>query len=280
MISLVRFIKIFKEAGLFVAIVNFLNAIFSRFLGFQIQRSLVKNKNAISRNIFNNKVLKESNKGYISVDPMPTEDELNTYYKNFYWQSPSARHYGVEIRDIIHYDMLRKLIPDFFHGEKVIANFGAGHGGASYLFWYDGFHVINIDLSEMPKSFNSRWTHNLSTNELNDSSVDLIYGSHSLEHVQDISTFKSEVRRILKPGGKLFFEVPNAEHYLNGAMNNNIDIPHTYYFKKSFFNSWFDEVLLNETFDESIYKSSNFVEKWVNTKIKNGVVIRALGKIN
>ena len=77
----------------------------------------------------------------------------------------------------------------------------------------------------------------------------------------------------------LFFEVPNAEHPLNGAMNNRIDVPHTYYFKKTFFSSWFAEVLLNDTFDET-YRETDLVENWKNSKSEKGLVIRALGKID
>lgn len=226
-----------------------------------------------------NRTLKESDNGYFYVDPMPTKKELDTYYQNAYWGSRSGNRYGVKIRDLIHYDILKKLIPNFFLEEKVVANFGAGYAGVSNLFWVEGHDVINIEPSEIPKSYNSRWQHYKSISELDDSSIDLLYSSHSMEHVQDISSFKSEVKRVLRPGGLLFFEVPNAENPLNGAMNNKIDIPHTYYFKKSFFNSWFSEILLNDSFNDK-YRESNLVEDWTNCKIFNGPVIRALGRID
>ena len=274
-----RIINKYKERGLKSAIVAIVNPILSRFFGIHIEKSSGTKESSITRKIFMNRVLKESNEGYFYVDPMPTDDELTIYYKNAYWGFRSGKSYGVKIRDLIHYDILRKFIPEFFQGEKVIVNFGAGHAGASNLFWFDGFDVINVEPSEIPKSYNSRWTQHLSISELDDSSVDLIYGSHSLEHVQDILSFKSEVKRILKPGGVLFFEVPNAEHPSNGAMKNKIDVPHTYYFKKTFFSSWFNEVLLNDSFDEA-YRDSNLIENWKNSKSKNGLVIRALGKID
>jgi len=274
-----RIIRKYKERGLKPAILAIVNPILSRLFGVHIQKSSGAKENSITRKIFMNRVLKESNKGYFYVDPMPTEDELTIYYKNAYWGFRSGKSYEVTFRDLIHYDILRKFIPEFFQGEKVVVNFGAGHSGVSHLFWLDGFEVINIEPSEIPKSYNSRWTHYLSISELDDSSIDLIYGSHSLEHVQDILGFKSEAKRILKPGGMLFFEVPNAEHPLNGAMNNRIDVPHTYYFKKTFFSSWFAEVLLNDTFDET-YRETDLVENWKNSKSEKGLVIRALGKID
>lgn len=62
-----------------------------------------------------------------------------------------------------------------------------------------------------------------------------MYGSHRLEHVQNIEAFKKEVKRVLKPNGVLFWEVPNADHPNNGAQKGRVDIPHTYYFKTDFF---------------------------------------------
>jgi hypothetical protein len=61
-----------------------------------------------------NRTLKESDNGYFYVDPMPTKKELDTYYQNAYWGSRSGNRYGVKIRDLIHYDILKKLIPNFF----------------------------------------------------------------------------------------------------------------------------------------------------------------------
>ena len=85
-----------------------------------------------------------------------------------------------------------------------------------------------------------------------------------MEHVQDIELFKSEVRRVLRPNGFLFWEVTNAKFPGNGAMNNRIDIPHTYYFEKKFFKNWFDEILIIETFSQS--HNSGIVSDWSDYK--------------
>jgi len=42
-----------------------------------------------------------------------------------------------------------------------------------------------------------------------DNSVDLIYSSHFLEHIDDLGFFFAEVERVLKPGGKLESVVPH-----------------------------------------------------------------------
>lgn len=44
---------------------------------------------------------------------------------------------------------------------------------------------------------------------LEDSSVDLIYSSHFLEHIDDLAMLMSEIERVLKSGGKLQSVVPH-----------------------------------------------------------------------
>lgn len=42
-----------------------------------------------------------------------------------------------------------------------------------------------------------------------DNSVDLIYSSHFLEHIDDLEFFMGEVERVLKPGGRMISIVPH-----------------------------------------------------------------------
>lgn len=57
-----------------------------------------------------------------------------------------------------------------------------------------------------------------------DSSVDVIYSSHVIEHVEDrhVLTFLSEASRVLKPGGVLRIATPDAEFLwdVSGFMNS------------------------------------------------------------
>ena len=61
---------------------------------------------------------------------------------------------------------------------------------------------------------------------LNDSSVDIVYTSHLFEHLQyqDLLKVLSDIRRILKPGGKLSICVPNAGLYLRAYFNQEMFI--------------------------------------------------------
>ena len=63
------------------------------------------------------------------------------------------------------------------------------------------FAVCGLDPSHARQGTNTDLTYP-------DSSFDLVFSSHCLEHSDDIERTFSEIRRILKPGGTLFFAVP------------------------------------------------------------------------
>ena len=263
--------------GLFEAIINFSLTIL---FGLKIVKagSITRNRRALS--IFKKRFLKKSDEGYHYLDPMPSENELDIYYSNIYWDSRSGKDFGASSRDFVHYHLLNKYAKNIFIDKnKCIVNFGAGHGGISNIFWFDGFDVVNIEPSGLPQFYNERWKTYKSINEVPDKSVDFIYGSHSLEHVQDIHKFKKEVTRILKPNSLLFWEVPNAKNPNNGPIKNRIDIPHTYYFNTSFFENWFDEIFLNNSYNESHHIDINTIQNWEKYHDDDGSVIRSLGKI-
>ena len=129
-----------------------------------------------------------------------------------------------------------------------------------------------------PKFYNERWQTLKDINQVKDKSVDVLYGSHSLEHVQDIDILKSEVARVLKPGGYIFWEVPNADHPSNGAQKGCVDIPHTYYFQTKFFKKWFTKYLVCSGYTQT--HRFNVIQDWQKYKNQKGDVIRALGQID
>ncbi len=100
-----------------------------------------------------------------------------------------------------------------------------------------------------------------------------------MEHVQNIESFKNEIERILKPGGYVFWEVPNGNCPSNGAQHNRVDIPHTYYFETNFFKNWFAEVLICGAYKWN-HHSQYIIQSWNKFEDESGNVIRALGRLN
>ena len=80
----------------------------------------------------------------------------------------------------------------------------------------------------------------------------------------------------MKPNGFVFWEVPNAECPANGAMRRKIDVPHTYYFRKSYFENVFSKILINEAFHQT--HDFGIFQDWAKYQNSEGAVIRVLGK--
>jgi len=146
-------------------------------------RSLYKSKQYVKK--FLELKLLYDKLGFYYLDPMPTKDFLKNYYEETYWQSRNDKNYPIRLRDIQHYKLLKKLYPDIDKDSKKILNFGAGHGGLSILLYAANHKIYNFDFGEKNNLFNERWNHINDWNKIN-GKFDLIYGSHSLEHVQNI----------------------------------------------------------------------------------------------
>jgi ubiquinone/menaquinone biosynthesis C-methylase UbiE len=71
-----------------------------------------------------------------------------------------------------------------------------------------------------------------------DNSVDLIYCSHFLEHVDDFFYFIEELHRVLKPGGKIKASVP---YYT--SIDSYTDPTHKHFFTEATFNYFTDKWL-------------------------------------
>lgn len=217
-----------------------------------------------------------SDKGYWAVNPMPSVAQLNDYYETSYWATRDDRQTWLRHRDLSHFRQIEPFIRGLVEqGRKPnAANFGAGHGGISFLLQALGFSVIHIDPypGDMPIF---QYAPNLESIGLK---VDLIYGSHSFEHVTDVEGTFNQVLNCLNTGGLLFVEVPNAlsSYYSSvGADNERVPLiqpPHTVYFTESYFRNLGLEVLSLET-----YKYEG--DPWgTPAQEGNGEVIRFLGK--
>ena len=192
----------------------------------------------MARELFESKSLKYNEAGYWTIDPMPSQVELDHYYSTAYWATRDDRKVLVKDRDIAHVNLLLEVDRDLFlsSGPKTAVNFGAGHGGASFLFHAQGFKVINVDPYPGDVDF---FEYRSALSQI-DEPVDLFYASHSLEHVTDVRTIIVDIERLIRPGGLVFIEVPNSEYrdyvtFESGLPKPKIQSPHTVYFSTDFF---------------------------------------------
>jgi len=172
--------------------------------------------------------------GFYCLSPMPSENYLTKYYSDTYWQSRTDKAYPIRLRDIEHIKLLKKKFPQFDDTEKKVLNFGAGHGGISFFLHSNKHNIFNYEPGGMKDYFTERWNVLKDLSNIN-TKFDLIYGSHSLEHVQDIKKTLKLFERISHKETIFFFEVPNC----HSESSQTIEPPHTYYFTRKFFDNFF-----------------------------------------
>jgi len=229
----------------------------------------------MASNLFESKSLKYDNAGFWYLDPMPSSEELDNYYATAYWATRDDRKVMLKDRDIAHINQLLSTHKDVLLStkEKTVVNFGAGHGGASFLFHAMGFRVINVDPYPGDVDF---FEYRKSLSEITEL-VDVFYASHSLEHVTDVNLTMEEISRILRPGGLVFFEVPSADNRnyttvdVAGLRTPRIQPPHTIYFTREYFTGL---NLLGGSIETYIYQGN----RWgIVDQSGQGEVIRVIG---
>ena len=213
--------------------------------------------------------LEHDEMGFHYLDPMPTKDFLKKYYTETYWQNRTDKNYPIRLRDVEHYKLLKKIYPDFDNGSKKILNFGAGHGGLSILLYTAKHEIYNFDPGGINSLFSDRWNAINNLNEISNK-FDLIYGSHSLEHVQNIKETMKKFNKISHQNTIYFFEVPNCTSNVL-----KIHPPHTYYFSRKFFYNYFHKSDYCETFsglDEAKNDEGNIIRFLSKSKIKENLL--------
>ena len=214
----------------------------------------------------------EDHGDFFCLSPMPSERSLHSYYAQTYWVARGGNSQSVSLRDFVHKKLLEHYVLKELSPGATFLNFGAGRGGISHLMWEAGLNVVNVEPGSGPKVYSSRWECVTSIEEVPDNTVNVIYGSHSLEHVHDIEWFKAQVDRVLRPLGTMFWEVPNSDlpHFQVRAL------PHTYYFRRTFFENWLPTILLLDSFQEE-YETG--IDHWEESRSRTGDVYRVIGKL-
>ena len=217
--------------------------------------------------VFGKKSLKWNTEGYWEMYPMPSESELFKFYSEIYWLN---NHYYKDIllnyRDISHLKFVEKYMANSLGTNSTFLNFGAGHGGLSYLMAAKNIKVINIEPSKIYSSdlinFNSfKNLDEFNQSDLKNEKVDLLYSSHTLEHLTDPNYFFNSISKLLKPKGKVFIEVPNCrrlpipKNYAEGGCDGKTTGSHLIYFTKDFFEKIGSEIFfISEQNNQTKYK--------------------------
>jgi len=207
-------------------------------------------KQRLKKSLFKrNSLTQLEQEGYWKLANMPSEKELTQFYKEEYWDHRGDQDQTVNPRDLSHYLDLRSLAGKVIDAPELkFLNFGAGHGGLSHIMWGIGANIVNIDPSIPPVAYATRWRSFLSENDANgtltkEKPFNIIYGSHSLEHVRDIEKTLDFFKSISDSKTLFMFEVPDSMSDGNGGKDGKVSPPHTYYYTFGFFQKNFSEIV-------------------------------------
>lgn len=197
--------------------------------------------------MFSGASLRWHSHGFWTVSPMPTETELNEYYSEQYWANRTDAQSWLRSRDVDHFLELEPFLAGIGEsGHRVAVNFGSGHGGCSFLFRAAGFQVWNVDPARHESGM---FQHAAGIQDIKED-FDLVYASHSLEHVVNpVESFRDLISG-LSPGGIFYAEVPNARRADEMVeLLPPIHPPHTVYYTTDFFRQLDLEVLILDTYN-------------------------------
>ena len=181
--------------------------------------------------------------GFLFTNPRPSDEWIADFYRRdyrrFYLGSENpdpAVLQSVDIRGRHErtLDTLARFLPQ--HGR--LLDIGCADGTFLDVFRrrFPGWELHGIDPSEAYSEF-ARSHYGLchvitgSLQELDEwqgGEFDLITVNHVLEHLSDLNCFFRQARRLLRVGGMLFADVPDAEGKRRGI--DNVHIAHLYHF--------------------------------------------------
>lgn len=182
--------------------------------------------------------------GLIFTNPRPVAEWFGDFYRNYYrlyyknMQTPTAEYLnsGWMAR---HVQTNLTLLKSYIANQNGrLLDIGSSEG--SFLHYFSNefpeWEVYGIEPSLTFSEFarNHFKLQNVTTGGIEDvadwkdSQFDFITSSHVLEHLLDPNLFFSEARRLLKPDGRLFVDVPDADGGQIGL--KRVHIAHVYHY--------------------------------------------------
>lgn len=193
-------------------------------------------------------LVKCSKCGFSYVNHIP--ENIGDYYPKDYYRPYS--HFFDKLLAPISSRMFSNIIKEIkkIKGDKAkLLEIGCGTGYFLRKLHDAGYDVTGIDcseniLSQVPNNLRSKIIiGDLIEQKLKDSSFDVVVMKQVFEHIPNIGEYADEIRRILKPGGIVYLEMPNYgafEATLFGKYWYNLEIPrHLHQFTLHTFNYFF-----------------------------------------
>ena len=177
--------------------------------------------------------------GLMQSKPIPSDAFLSEYYRSEFGKDSLCGHQmnessekGFTLRARMQFDFIHKNLRLKGFDTLKVLDVGCHAASLLNLFKQRGSQIVGIDPN--PRGSKAKEWYDIevrqamfSPNLFGAEEFDGIMHSHVLEHLSDPLSVLKEFRRILKPGGWVFIEVPNESH--ETVLTKEV-IPHLFFF--------------------------------------------------
>jgi len=181
---------------------------------------------------------------FVFTNPIPLESEIGKYYESDEYISHSNTSKGLTntlYQTVRNYTLKQKiaLIKSLGSGKNIL-DIGSGTGEFLNSCKQAGFNVSGIEPSPAARklaedNFSLQLKEEVELDKLAGESQDFISMWHVLEHVYHLNDRIEQIKRLLKPDGKVIIAVPNRNSYDANYYKENwaaYDLPrHLYHFR-------------------------------------------------
>lgn len=185
--------------------------------------------------------------GWVSVDPLPSAAELQTFYAELYYQSPQTATYQtayddleLRYRDLKCRALLHAIAGQGVRAGRTLLDVGAGEGFFLDAAHRTGFDVTGADFSSFGvQKFFPELTSRLTTGDVFETLQSLgdqgrRFGAISvlnvLEHVIDPEALCRALMRVVEPDGVVAITVPNDYSPLQALLTSTGRISREFWF--------------------------------------------------
>jgi 2-polyprenyl-3-methyl-5-hydroxy-6-metoxy-1,4-benzoquinol methylase len=247
----------------------------------EIKKVLDVNDHSITQEMF--EVWQCNNCTVRFTQDVPDQQNISRYYKSENYISHSNTNKGILSRiykTVRNHTLETKsnLIKKYTVKEGALLDLGAGIGAFLNTMRGKGWDVTGVEPDEGARSqalkyYNLKLSQTSEFTLLPENSFDAITLWHVLEHVHELHPYLDQLKKLLKPNGKLFIAVPNytsTDASFYGSYWAAYDVPrHLYHFSLKSIQVLIEQHGLSLTTIKPMWYDSFYISL-LSSKYKNG----------
>ena len=171
----------------------------------------------------------------VYMSPRPTQEALEAFYMGDEYHNTRVGMPNLHALSVDEHGRAKRMIKEIKEG-KTLLDIGCAKGHLLFLAVLKGYQVMGV---EPNLDYVQAGIPAVATLEEIDRQFDVVTCIHTLEHMIDFKGMAEQIKRVVKPGGKVIIEVPSGQS--PGVLNNS----HLYFFNPTVLKKVF-EPLRNE----------------------------------